>query len=243
MKGKSKTNAVGRISLGPFVSLEDKIKMAVRSFAGLHPVAGILAAAWREYDNKKSLGRIGELLKGLIERMQAIESARKDEVSRVVNSDEFPGLVEGAARKVQAEHQAEKRKKILNCTYNLLFESGEASFDEKVLLLELTSELTLSDFAILARFLRSPLKVADLLGAEYRKMEQLRNDKILSTTIGSLSKLQSRALVAETDSPAMIEVRNPWKESNHWGNRWVHRWFTITPLGNALLKRVDDGQK
>lgn len=214
--------------------IEGVIKTSLRSIAASFPLAASLAQAWNEYENSIQLARIEEffwLFKQSIEGME--ERIRKVE-DYILCSGEFPPLLEKTIQRVKGEQSDRKRK----CHVRLLAESiavgNSVSYDHKYSFIETLDTLAEEDLNVLMRFRNGgTLRGTDLIDME----NQPTSEKQASSIIMSLSKLQARGLISETDSQGYSgeTAIGGWGTEGHWINRWRSMYLALLPYGQTFI--------
>lgn len=214
--------------------IEGVIKTGLRSIAASFPLAASLAQAWNEYENRIQLARIEEFFRLFKQSIMGMEERIRKVEDYILRSGEFPPLLERTIQRIKGEQSDRKRK----CYVRLLAESiavgNSVSYDHKYSFIETLDTLTEEDLNVLMRFRDGrTLRGTDLIDME----NQPTSEKLASSIIMSLSKLQARGLISETDSQGYSgeTAIGGWGTEGHWINRWRSMYLDLLPYGQTFI--------
>ena len=219
-------------------SLELAIKSGLRSIAASFPVAASIAQAWNEYENQIQLKRIEEsfnLLKNHIANME--ERLRRAE-KYILDSGEVPSLIEKTFQKLRAELSYQKRKSFVYLLAESIAVGYDMPYETKYNFIEILDTLTEQDLNILLQF----KKIKKLRGVDLIDVVRIDQEKHASNIIMSLSKLESRGLIAETDHldyTGDTSIGGAGTEGS-WINRWRSKFLCILPYGSIFLDMINE---
>lgn len=221
--------------------VEGVIKAGLRSIAASFPGAASLAQAWNEYESRIQLARIEDLFCSLREYIGNIEDRIKRVEEYILRSGEVPPLIERTIQKVRSEQSDKKRKSYVHLLAESIAVGYDLSYEYKYSFIDILDSLTEQDLNVLLRFKHGKtLRGTDLIDKAPSDFH-----KHASSIIMSLSKLESRGLIAETDSHGYsgdTAIGGAGTEG-HWLNRWRSKYLALLPYGETFLKMTFDQTK
>ena len=214
--------------------IEGVIKTSLRSIAASFPVAASLAQAWNEYENRIQLARIEEFFHSFKQAIESMEDRLKEVEDYILRSGEIPPLLERTIQRVKSEQSDKKRKSYVRLLAESIAVGNGVSYDHKYAFIEILDTLTEQDLNILMRFRDGrTLRGTDLIDG----VNSSASEQHASSIILSLSKLEARGLISETDSHGYSgdTAIGGWGTEEHWLNRWRSRYLSLLPYGHTFL--------
>jgi hypothetical protein len=215
--------------------IEKIIKSGLRSIAASVPFAASLAQAWNEYENHIQVARIEEFFRLFKQDIEGMEERIKKVESYISFSGEFPPLLERTIQRIKGEHSDRKRKCYVKLLAKSIAVGNTISFDHKYSFIETLDTLTEEDLDVLMYFRDSrTLRGRDLID----KKNQPTSKKQSSSIIMSLSKLQARGLISETDSQDYSGEKaiGGSGTAGNWMNRWRSMYLALLPYGQTFIE-------
>jgi hypothetical protein len=217
-------------------SLEASIKLGLRSIAASFPVAASLAQVWNEYENRIQLKRIEECFGLLKDHIASMESRLEKAEKYILESGEVPTLIEKTFQKLRTEPSPSKRESFVFLLAESIAVGYDVPYESKYSFLEILDTLTEYDINILMKFKGTKkLRGTDLIDAA-----KVDREEHASNIIMSLTKLESRGLIAETDPidySGDTSIGGSGSEG-HWMNRWRSKYLCILPSGSVFLNMI-----
>jgi len=210
-----------RNAIGPFL----------RTLAQVNPASACIAAAWNEYEIKKTNERLQYLFK-ILNNEILIQDGRYLELKERISEGKYTAqYIETIARNV-AQESSESKQKVYGILLSNCLINESISDESKLNAIGALDTLFESDIILLKKFRsQRPIRVEDIAHPSGDSDE-------LGKVIAALSKLESRGLISESDSgdapPINIWVGN----ENHWKNRWNNKYFALLPFGRTFLRLI-----
>jgi len=204
---------------------------AVRSIGASVPGAATIAALWSEYETKTRLQRIEDQVDNLRKALDKypLESI-PDLKDRV---DGLPELIERSMSMAAREPSKTKRKRLAFATVGCFAQMERIDYDSAVAIIETLDFLTETDIELLKRLGRCAVRVDMLVDDSiFRTLDQGGLERRLGQMIVSLSKLESRGLITETEPLNETFVSEGTR--NSWINKWRERTYCRTPYGEMF---------
>ncbi len=221
--------------------IEATIKSGLISVAASVPGAASIAQAWNEYENHVQLKRIEESFDFLKDRLGENEDRIKKNEEYILKSGEVPSLIEKTFQKIRAELSYKKRKSFIHLLAESIAIGYGLSYESKYTFIEILDTLTEQDLNLFLKF----EKVKTLRGKDLIDVVSSDNSDHASKIITSLSKLESRGLIAETDymDYSRDTAIGGCGTEDNWLNRWRKKYLTLLPDGSTFLSMVHEGEK
>jgi hypothetical protein len=139
-------------------------------------------------------------------------------------------IVQASLDSARRDSVAEKQEMMGKAAARLIAKGGTLSRDAKLSVIDALDTLTITDIEWLnAMRGQERVKVATLAKGF--------NDERLGAVVLSLSKLESRGLIGQTDRPSFDT--NAWYGSaEHWTNQWKQRFYCVLPSGKKVLEAI-----
>lgn len=214
--------------------IEGVIKAGLRSIAASFPVAASLAQAWNEYENRIQFARIEDFFDSFRQHIGSMEDRIKEVEDYILRSGEVPPLIERTIQRVKSEQSDKKRKSYVRLLSEAIAVGNGLSYEHKYAFIDIMDTLTEQDLNVLFRFRGGKtIRGTDLID----DVNSHSSDKHASSIIMSLSKLESRGLIAETDSQDYVGETSigGWGTEGHWLNRWRSKYLVLLPYGESFL--------
>ncbi len=214
--------------------IEGAIKAGLRSIAASFPVAASLAQAWNEYESRIQFARIEEFFHSLRQHIGNMEDRIKEVEDYILRSGEVPPLIERTIQRVKSEQSEKKRKSYVRLLSECIAVGNSLSYEHKYAFIDIMDTLTEQDLNVLLSFRDGrTLRGKDLID----DVNSHSSDKHASSIIMSLSKLESRGLIAETDSHDYIGETSigGFGTEGYWLNRWRSKYLVLLPYGETFL--------
>jgi len=209
--------------------IKEIICSTARSVGASFPGIASIAQGWNEWESSKRWKYFKQFVEETSLKFKKLDEKLDRKID--LDSEETRHLFSLTLDKVMREHREEKRKKFAEFFVKTTCMGEKITFDEKRFFLEVLDELNEFDLNLLKLIKENgKLKVQSLVNTELE----------LGTHIVSISKLQSKGLIAETspssaDSP--YNLRKPLDKKNYQ-NRWIKKWFEVLPPGKKFLESL-----
>jgi len=217
-------------------SLESVIKTGLRSVAASFPVASSIAQAWNEYESHVQFKRIEESFNHFKDQIGKIEDRIIKAEDYILHSGEVPSLIEKTFQKIRSEQSEQKRKSFIQLLAESIAIGYDLSYETKFTFIDILDTITEEDINLLLQF----KNVKTLRGVDLIDIVRSNQRDYASKVIMSLSKLEARGLIAETDNMGYSGDHSIGGSGtgNNWLNRWRSKYLTLLPYGHTFLNMV-----
>jgi hypothetical protein len=205
------------------------IGVSLRSIASSIPVAASIANAWSEVEGKIRDRRINEYFDTLRLKLNQLEK-EIEKVQNLLEPEEVAELIEKTISKILITTSEYKRTLFANIFVNSLIQWKNISHDTKISIIESLDLLTNQDLQILRHFKSGHIIRTDRLLNAFPELSGTKEER-LSLLIVSLTKLESRGIVGETNMPSS-DVYAGAGLPDRWTNRWLNKYYEILPFGD-----------
>jgi len=230
---------IGKVTMQSNKGAEGIIKAGLRSIAASFPGAASLAQAWNEYESRIQVARTEEFFHSFRQDIGSMEDRIKEVEDYILGSGEIPPLMERTIQRVKSEQSDKKRKSYVRLLAESIAVGNDLSYEHKYAFIEIMDTLTEQDLNVLLRFRDgNTLRGTDLID----DMNSISSEKHASSIILSLSKLEARGLIAETDSQDYSGETSigGWGTEGHWLNRWRSKYLVFLPYGQTFLNMTTE---
>ena len=206
---------------------------AVRTILAAVPGCSWIAQAWSEYESYKQKQRIELFFRNLAQAMQRAERQIRQHEEYSRQSGEFPLLLEKTLDFVSREPSETRTNQHATLLANCLAAGPDLPPREKIDYILLLEFLTEDDLSLLGVFYPDKNIRVEKLHESIRTFGGKPTKHNLATVIFSLSKLESRGLVSQTEDNIGHQA---WAGPiDNWYNRWLFKHYTILSHGKMLV--------
>jgi len=213
--------------------LQAIVNGSVRSIAASFPIFSSFAQAWNEYETHTKFARVEEFLQILTKEIISLKVQIEAIVKDGYPLNDFPHLLEQTIYKIQREYSNKKRDLFARLLAKSIAIGPDLTLDNKTTFVETLDSLTEYDLSILSNFKpKKTLRANDIIVEN--------NEKVASQQIMSLSKLESRGLISETDHSDYngSSAIGGAGSQGYWLNRWRHKYFVLLPIGESFYEII-----
>ena len=207
---------------------------------GLSGIPGCswIAQAWSEYDSFKQSERINTFFRKFSEALRKVEEHIKKHGSYLRSSGEVPSLIERTVDFVRKEPSELKIGKYSTLLANCFSAGPEIQAEKKLDYIVLLEFLTEDDLKVLGAFYPDKNIRVEKMHEHLLDIGGKPTKENISALIFSLSKLESRALISQTEDNLGHQV---WSGPiDNWRNRWLFKHYTILSPGRILIKFLNE---
>lgn len=212
-------------------NLIEATKAGLRAAATTVPALAPFIQVWNEHEAVELSRRVDRFWMAFVNEAKLC-GRRLEAMERSVESvAESLQVIQEALASARRDSVPEKQEMLGKAAARMVAAGQTVHHDTKLSIIDALDSLTLSDIQCL-RGLRGHerVKVA-ALAPDY-------NSKRLGELVLSLSKLESRGLIGQTDGPD--SDTNAWTGSaERWDNQWRQRFYCVLPAGDAMLEAID----
>ncbi len=213
---------------------KDLISGSIRSISASFPVLSSVAQAWSEIESHIYKKRIEEFFLQFENELNALRT-KLNEIEKNNNIEELVELFQKCIALSKETSNQEKRKLFPKILINTMINTDKIDHETKLNLIESLDYLSSTDIQIL-QFFKSGESIH--VNSILNKSGITHNDrKRFSLFITSLTKLESRGLISESDNPG-TKVLSGAGTPDHWINRWKNKFCEILPNGISFLEYI-----
>ena len=146
-------------------------------------------------------------------------------------------IVQRSVEKVRTQISPEKQGLFARLAVNaLLTPEGDIKHDLKIAAIDTLDVLTDTDVNVLHEFREgTPTKIEELLGQSW-------TEETLGLKVVSISKLESRGLIARTSGRTSSAAERTVGVDEYWATQWRNRHYELLPFGRILLTLLMSAQ-
>ena len=218
-------------------TVEQGIKVGLRSISASVPVAASLAQAWNEYETHLQSKRIDTFFEDFRNELNNLSEKLESSKNYIIESGEIPSFIERTIYKIRRENSDDKRKRFARLLSNIVTDQENASYDDKLTFIETLDTLTDQDILILSLFVPGQSILVNKLERNSLLKSIPHNDR-MGIIVLSLSKLESRGIIGETDRHGNTASLALWGDEKSWENRWRKKFMEILPHGVLFVKSL-----
>lgn len=215
-------------------NLIDATKAGLRASATLVPPLAPLIQVWNEHEAIELSRRVERFWQAFVNEAQL--NGRRFEA--LENSVEYVAesvqLLQAALHSARGQSVEDKQEMLGKAAASMIAAGTALTRDGKLSIIDALDSLTARDIEWLKSFAGGQrVKVATL--------SRYLNDEKMGSLVLSLTKLESRGLIGQTDRPSVDT--NAWTGSaERWDNQWRQRYYQLLPAGTQLLKAIGDAE-
>lgn len=196
------------------------------------PVLGPLMALWNEHESEELSRRVERFWQAFIYEAQFNDTRFQKIEKNLQNAQEMIAILQRAEHHAEFDPSETKQQAYAVAAANAIAAGSDVPRDTKLSIIDTLNELTETDLKVLQHFTGPrPQKVGELPGAA--------NSNELGTLVVSLSKLESRGLIGQTESRRAINMDSWAGDVKRWDNQWRARYYELLPFGKQFVEMLN----